>query len=115
MALIWVSQSLMKATYKDKPSASFVPSQSGSDKSNAVSDVPMVPVWYVSYVNVFSEENAGKLLLHQGSDHAIDMEGHKPSYDLLYNLSETELQVLKGYLDNTLVNVTAITCRQQFM
>jgi len=58
---------------------------------------------YNKYMNVFSEENVDKLSSHQDHDHVIETEKHELSYDLLYNLSETELQVLREYLDNVLV------------
>jgi hypothetical protein len=52
---------------------------------------------------MFSEENADKLLFHQNHDHIIKIKKHKLLYDLLYNLSKTELQVLKEYLDDILI------------
>ena len=58
---------------------------------------------YDSYADVFSEENADLLSAHKVSDYAIDLNEKKLSYDLLYNLFNTELEVLRGYLENVLV------------
>ncbi len=54
------------------------------------------------YEDVFLIENAGKLLLHEDHDHAIEIIA-KSSYKLLYNLSNTELVTLKQYLNDVLV------------
>ncbi len=54
------------------------------------------------YEDVFLIENAGKLLLHEDHDHAIEIIA-KSSYELLYNLSNTELVTLKQYLNDVLV------------
>ena len=58
---------------------------------------------YDSYADVFSEENADLLSAHKVSDHAIDLNEKKSLYDSLYNLFNTELEVLRGYLENVLV------------
>ena len=58
---------------------------------------------YDSYADVFSEENAGLLLTHKISDHAINLDEKESSYGSLYNLFNTELGVLRGYLENALV------------
>jgi len=54
------------------------------------------------YKDVFSTENADKLLLHEDYDHAIEITAES-SYESLYNLSNTELATLRQYLDNVLV------------
>ncbi len=54
------------------------------------------------YKDVFSTENADKLSLHEDHDHAIEITA-KSSYESLYNLLNTELVILKQYLDDVLV------------
>jgi len=54
------------------------------------------------YKDVFLTESAGKLSLHEDHDHAIEITA-KSSYELLYNLLNTELVTLKQYLDDVLV------------
>ena len=58
---------------------------------------------YDSYTDVFSEENADLLLTYKISDHAIDLNRKKSLYNSLYNLFNTELEVLRDYLENVLV------------
>ena len=58
---------------------------------------------YDSYTDMFSEENADLLSAHKVSDHAIDLNEKKLLYDLLYNLFNTELEILRDYLENVLV------------
>ena len=58
---------------------------------------------YDSYIDVFSEENADFLSVHKVSDYAIDLNEKKLLYDLLYNLFNTELEILRDYLKNVLV------------
>ena len=65
--------------------------------------MPALSKKYDSYTDVFSEENADLLSAHKVSDHAIDLNEKKLLYDLLYNLFNTELEVLRDYLENVLV------------
>ena len=58
---------------------------------------------YDSYADVFSEENADLLSAHKVSDYAIDLNEKKLLYNLLYNLFNTELEILRDYLENVLV------------
>ena len=58
---------------------------------------------YDSYADMFSEENADFLSVHKVSDYAIDLNEKKLLYDLLYNLFNTELEILRDYLKNVLV------------
>ncbi len=53
------------------------------------------------YENVFLTESADKLSLHEDHDHAIEIIA-KSSYELLYNLLNTELATLRQYLNNVL-------------
>jgi len=54
------------------------------------------------YKDVFSTESADKLSLYEDHDHAIEIIA-KSSYELLYNLSNTELATLRQYLNNVLM------------
>jgi len=54
------------------------------------------------YEDVFLTESADKLSLHEDHDHAIEIIAES-SYELLYNLSNTELVTLRQYLDDVLV------------
>ena len=58
---------------------------------------------YDSYADMFSEENADLLSAHKVSDYAIDLNEKKLLYNLLYNLFNTELEILRDYLENVLV------------
>jgi len=53
------------------------------------------------YKDVFLTESADKLSLHEDHDHAIEIIA-KSSYELLYNLLNTELVTLKQYLNDVL-------------
>ena len=53
------------------------------------------------YEDVFSTESINKLLLHEDHDHAIEITA-KSSYKSLYNLSNTELAILRQYLNDVL-------------
>jgi hypothetical protein len=53
------------------------------------------------YEDVFLTESINKLLLHKEHDHAIEIIVES-SYDLLYNLLNTELVTLRQYLDDVL-------------
>ncbi len=54
------------------------------------------------YEDVFLIKSAGKLLLHENHDHAIEIIA-KLSYKSLYNLLNTELTTLRQYLNDVLV------------
>ena len=58
---------------------------------------------YAEYENVFSVENADILLSHKVTDYTIDLNKREPLYDSLYNLFNTELEVLRTYLNDALV------------
>ncbi len=53
------------------------------------------------YKDVFLTKNADKLSLHKDHNHAIRITA-KSSYELLYNLLNTELTTLRQYLNNVL-------------
>jgi len=54
------------------------------------------------YKDVFSTENVDKLFLHEEHDYAIEITAEF-LYDLLYNLSNTELVILRQYLNDVLM------------
>ncbi len=54
------------------------------------------------YKNVFLTESINKLLLHEDHDHAIEITAES-SYESLYNLLNTELMILRQYLNNVLM------------
>ena len=58
---------------------------------HVVSEMSTLSYQYNSYADVFSEENADKLLSYQGHDHVIETKRHELLYDSLYNLLKTEL------------------------
>ena len=57
---------------------------------------------YVDYKNVFSEEKANTLIEHDSQNHVIDINDQKSLFDSMYNLSVTELEVLRKYIDEHL-------------
>ena len=65
---------------------------------------PEIPEEYRDLAEVFSKTKAHELPPHRGHlDHHIPLEeGAKPVFGPIYNLSETELQVLKDYIDENL-------------
>ena len=68
-----------------------------SNASNRIINVAETQTLFVElkeYENVFSTENIDKLLIYEDNDHAIEITA-KSSYELLYNLSNTELTILK--------------------
>jgi hypothetical protein len=71
---------------------------------NSVSANPptSVPVEYAEFADVFEPKNAQKLPPHRpGVDHEIPLVADaKPIFGSIYNMSETELKLLKDYIDN---------------
>ena len=63
-----------------------------------------IPKEYEDLTEVFSKNKAHELPPNHGPlDHHIHLkEGSKPVFGPIYNLSETELQVLKEYIDENL-------------
>jgi hypothetical protein len=57
---------------------------------------------YKDFANVFDKVNADKLSEHDSQDHAIDTKNKMFSFESVYNLSMTELELLKEYLDEFL-------------
>ena len=52
---------------------------------------------------MFFIENADILFSHKVTNHTIDLNERESLYDLLYNLFNTELEVLRTYLNDVLV------------
>ena len=70
----------------------------------AQANPPPIPKEYEDLAEVFFKNKAHELPLNRGPlDHHIHFkEGSKPVFDAIYNFSETELQVLKEYIDENL-------------
>ena len=62
-----------------------------------------IPEKYIDLADVFSSEEADKLPEHGPQDHAIEThDGAEPPFGPLYNLSVTELETLRAYIDENL-------------
>jgi hypothetical protein len=57
---------------------------------------------FVKYINVFDIKKAGVLTTHNKNKYAINLNGNKSFFELLYNLSIKELKVLRTYLNDAL-------------
>jgi hypothetical protein len=57
---------------------------------------------YKDFADVFDKINADKLLEHDSQDHAINTKSKMLSFESVYNLSMTELELFKEYLDEFL-------------
>ena len=58
---------------------------------------------YAEYENIFSVKNADILFSYKITDYTIDLNKRESLYELLYNLFNTELEILRTYLNNILV------------
>ena len=58
--------------------------------------------YLAGYADVFSNENASILPAHNKLDHAIETKNGEPPFGPLYNLSQSELQVLRTYLKESI-------------
>jgi hypothetical protein len=67
----------------------------------ATAPTPVLPEYLADYADVFSNENASILPAHNKLDHAIETENGEPPFGPLYNLSQSELQVLRTYLEES--------------
>lgn len=66
-------------------------------------DAKLVPSEYHQYLDVFSKKGADTLPEHRPFDHTIPLEeGKTPPFGPIYSLSDTELKVLREYLDENL-------------
>ena len=61
-----------------------------------------IPTEYHEYREAFSKEAAEELPQHGPQDHTIETAGRTPGFGPLYNLSATELAVLREYIDENL-------------
>ena len=62
-----------------------------------------ISVSYSDYADVFLKKEASQLFTHEKHDYAIEINEEESLHESLYNLSETELNVLRKYLDDVLV------------
>ena len=64
-----------------------------------------LPNKYVEFSDVFDKVKANKLPAHRPYDCPIDLQpGKEPPWGPIYNLSPTELEVLREYIDENLAN-----------
>ena len=75
-----------------------------SELQEGVVTPPEIPGEYKEFESLFQEETMTAVLpKHQPWDHEIKLQpGKKPGFGPIYSLSEKELQVLRGYLDENL-------------
>jgi hypothetical protein len=81
----------------------FLPPADAQVNAIPSADLPTsVPVEYAEFADVFEPKNAQKLPPHRpGVDHEIPLIADaKPVFGSIYNMSETELQFLKEYIDS---------------
>jgi hypothetical protein len=57
---------------------------------------------YKNFANVFDKINADKLLKHDSQNHVINTKNKMFFFELVYNLSMIELELLREYLDEFL-------------
>ena len=66
-------------------------------------DLSTIPSEYHEFADVFSKKEADKLPEHHPYDHTIPLQnGATPPFGGVYSLLETELSVLRKYLDDNL-------------
>jgi len=66
----------------------------------SLSESEEIPEEYQDFADVFSEKDAAELPPIEGRQHPIELkEGEEPPYGPIYALSETELGILREYLD----------------
>ena len=77
---------------------------SAETDSDSPKTAPEIPECYRDLADVFSEKEAHALPPHRGHlDHHIPLvDGAKPVFGPIYNLSEKELKVLKNYVEDKL-------------
>ena len=66
------------------------------------SATPSLPLELLEYKDVFNLEKAAELSVFKEGDHTINTGTKDPLYGPLYNLSGSELAVLRAYLDDAL-------------
>ena len=55
---------------------------------------------YVEFEDVFFEQNASELTKHDSQNHVIDINDKESSFDSMYNLSITKLEILRKYIND---------------
>jgi hypothetical protein len=63
---------------------------------------PKLFMEFTEFVDVFDTEKAGVLAAYSKNKYTINLDGSKPPFGPLYNLSTKELKVLKTYLNDAL-------------
>ena len=76
-----------------------------------------IPKKYEEYADVFDKVKASVLPKHRSYDCPIDLQpGQEPPWGLIYNLSPTELEVLRAYIEEKFgkrVHLTFEICSQR--
>ena len=88
----------------DSSATSRVP-RGNEERANEGNDAPSdIPHDYDKWAHLFEEETDARALpKHQPWDHEIELEpGKEPTFGPIYALSEKELGVLRGYIDENL-------------
>jgi hypothetical protein len=63
---------------------------------------PKLPMEFTEFADVFDIEKAGVLTAYNKNKYTINLDGSKPPFGPLYNLSTKKLKVLKTYLNDAL-------------
>ena len=77
-------------------------------------DLTKIPPEYHEFAKVFSKEESDKLPEHHPYDHTIPLqEGTTPPFGPIYNLSPSELVVLREYIDTIFAKDGFVTHNRQ--
>jgi hypothetical protein len=77
--------------------SSFIVDVALASESNEISSE------YLKFSDVFFENEVRQLSKHESHDHAIETKENSSMSGLIYNLSLTELKVLKNYIEDNLI------------
>ena len=72
-----------------------------ADSKEPLRQIPLIPSEYADLANVFSKDAANTLPEHGNQDLRLETPG-APSFGLIYNLSQNELEVLREYIAENL-------------
>jgi hypothetical protein len=94
-------------TLKSSISAkSSMPSDVLDDEDSVEELLNHIPHCYLEFTNIFSGKNVDKLPPRCPYDHSIPLEPSTiPPYGPIYKQSESELKVIKNFIDEYLVKV----------
>ena len=81
----------------------YILSNSSSGPTLDLAPIPTLPKEYAKFANVFSKDNARKLLAYFKVDYIINLiDGAKPPFGRIYLLSKYKLSILREYLKSSL-------------